>query len=329
MKLRSAICFIVIFLNAYVYSRSIKETVVQSSPNMGSQFQIIVHSDREHYSIGESVVLRMQLRNGTALPVTISTGFVFDWERLRFSSPHAVHLLDPHGQDLFGSFRQSAPPAGSAPITIKGGGEEWLYLPITNHLRLQEPGNYSFSVELGDTSGVLHHSNRISFRLEDVEYSMPRELVSLSLRSRKRSFSKTEPIELQAIFENSSSRPITFLKPQQDSFEGWVNPVYLFSVIDAAGRGLATGPRCGTMASPIYDESTRFTTQPGESFTQDLTLPLFPEMQQPGTYRVQLTYMVRRNAIGKAGVILDRPMNWDSDVFVGRIVSSELLIIIE
>jgi hypothetical protein len=47
-------------------------------------------------------------------------------------------------------------------------------------------------------------------------------------------------------------------------------------------------------------------------------------MRAAGTYRVRLTYLVRDRAIGKGGVVLDRLMEWDPEVFVGRLESNEV-----
>lgn len=327
MSAKKIICFLVLLLSAGAYQGNVtKEQVVPLSSS--NQFRIVLHSDREKYSIGESVRLKLQMVNSGTEPVTIS-GFVFDWTRLAFSSPHASHLLDPRGTDLLRPFYQPSPVAGSPSITVPGGGEEWLYLPITSHVRLQEPGNYSFWIELGDASGNLHKSNRINFSLEDVEYSVAPDLVDLSLRFLKPVWSPGERIEVEAVLHNKTNQPLIFLKPQDASFDGWVNPVYLFSVIDSEGRGLALAQPCGSMTTPIYDDDTTFRVQPGELFTQKLPLPVFPEMQKAGEYRVRLTYIVRNKAIGKAGEVLDKPMHWEPEVFIGRIVSSELTLTIK
>jgi hypothetical protein len=139
----------------------------------------------------------------------------------------------------------------------------------------------------------------------------------------------TEPIDIEAIFTNKSDKPIIFLKPQEDSLDGWVNPVYQFTVVDNAGRSLALTLRCGSMATPVYNDSAQFIIASGGFYRQKVQLPLFPEMHKPGEYRVRLTYIVRDKAIGKGGVVLDKKMNWEKEVFVGRLESNEVTITIK
>ncbi len=292
--------------------------------------QLLLHQEREAYSIGEPIRPQLQLSNRTAERRMFGPGFRFDWELLAFSEPNFVHLISPSGAELALPFRRDLSYfAAHQPIVIEAGKEEWLYLPIYAHLHLREPGAYTFWLELFDDLGQLHQSNRIQFRLTDVEASVPPERIELTLRARKPSFAQAAPIEVEVAFTNNFDQPLTFLKPQQDSFYGWVNPAYQFTVIDSAGRGLALARRGGTMATPVYDQTTRFTLAPSASYRLALTLPLFPEIRHSGAYRVRLTYLVRECAIGKAGTVLDQPMHWPPDVFIGRIVSNESLVTLE
>lgn len=45
-------------------------------------------------------------------------------------------------------------------------------------------------------------------------------------------------------------------------------------------------------------------------------------------YRIQLTYIVRPNAI-KYGIVLDEPMHWDDDVFIGVLESNVITVTIQ
>ena len=197
-----------------------------------------------------------------------------------------------------------------------------MYLPIYAHFHLHEVGDYVFWLELLDEKGVLHQTNRIGFKLVDIEASVPTDHIELIIRPSKLTYTTQEPIEIEASFINRHDKPLTFLKPQQDSLYGWVNPALQFTVRDSLGGTLALARRSGTMAIPVYDATTQFTVAPGNSDVELLQLPDFPKMRQPGDYRVQLTYLVRKKAIGKAGTVLDREMNWSPDVFTGRIESN-------
>ena len=83
------------------------------------------------------------------------------------------------------------------------------------------------------------------------------------------------------------------------------------------------------MAQPHYDDSAQFTLEPGASYGQQLQLPPFPGMRPPGEYQVQLTYLVRKAAIGKAGRVLDQQMDWPEGVFIGQLESNKLTLTLE
>lgn len=290
---------------------------------------VILHPDREIYSIGVSIRPRLQIQNHNHFPIEIF-GFIFSWDQLAFSSPNAAYLIGPNGQDLLLQYRRSTSYTDyGLPIKVEGGGEEWLYLPISSHLHLRQLGEYMFWLEVLDNLGELHRSNQINFRLVDVESSVPPQLIELTIKPRKSSFEIIEAIDVETVFTNKSEQSIIFLKPQEDSLDGWVNPMYQFTVVDSADRSLALTLRCGSMATPIYNDSTKFIIASGEFYRQTIQLPLFPEMQNPGEYRIRLTYIVRDKAIGKGGVVLDKKMNWEKNVFVGRLESNEVTITIK
>ena len=223
--------------------------------------------------------------------------------------------------------RGQLPFKGYGPsIKAEAGSSEWLFLPISSHVHLRQFGNYTFWLELLDSFGALHRINEISFQLVDVEYSMSPELIDLRLEAPQPSFAASAPIVLSAVFMNKSDQLSIFLKPQEDSFDGWVNPIYQFTVIDRDGRSLALARRSGSMATPVYDETTTFTVEPDQLFSQSIRLPVFPDMREPEDYRVRQSYIVSDKAIGKGGDVLDQPMNWEEGVFIGRIESNEVVI---
>jgi hypothetical protein len=293
------------------------------------QLLLALHAEQAVYSIGEPIRLKLQISNNTGRRTVTGQGFVFNWEQLAFAEPNAVHLIGPCGIDLALPYRREQSSAASLkPIVVDAGREEWLYLPIHAFFRLRELGEYAFWLELTDDRGVVHRSNRISFQLVDVEASVAAGQVELTLQSGQSSVAASHlpPIGMEAAFTSKHLEPLIFLKPQEDSLFGWVNPVCRFTVVDGSGRVLAQPPRSGTMAIPAYNGSTQFVVPPGETRRQQLQLPGFDELRHPGKYRVRLTYIVRRNAIGKDGVVLEEPENWDKQVFVGRLESNEVTI---
>lgn len=298
---------------------------MQSTHSNSETVQVILHSERELYSVGESIRLKLELRNQGEFPIEISRGFEFDWERLVFADPNAAHLIGPDGQDKLRPYERPASFGGfRPPIRLEVGKAEWVYLPISQHLHLRQLGIYTFWVELLDNLGVLHRSDQITFELVDIQYSLAPELVELTLESTRSFLTMGEPVLVRAVFTNKSDQPIIFLRPQEDSFDGWVNPVYQFVVFDVAGRSLPLARRSGSMAAPAYDKTTQFTVDPGQSRELNLQLPVFPDMKHPGEYRLSLTYLVRRQVIGKGGDVLDKWMNWEERVFLGRIESNEI-----
>jgi hypothetical protein len=291
--------------------------------------QLNLYLDRDRYSVGEPVVPRLQILNTGATLVEFLL-LVFDWDRLAFSDPSAAHLVAPSGQDLLLPYRRAASDiANEPPIRITPDGEEWLYLPISSYLHLRQPGWYTFWLELLDEMGRVHRSNDVIFNLEDVEPSRSPESIGLTIAPQQTYYTAGEPVDIEVSFTNRASEAVTLLTPQQDSLDGWVNPMYQFTVMDSAGRGLPLARRSGTMATPVYDDASRFTLEPGGSRALQVRLPVFPDMRNPGEYHVWLTYIVRERAIGKAGVVLDQRMNWPKGTFTGRLESNEVVVVIE
>jgi hypothetical protein len=286
--------------------------------------RLLLHNDQPVCSITEMLRPRLQIVNDTDRPITFGNGFVFDWESLFFAPPNAVHLIDPESRDLALPYTNGAHVRQNKPITVGPRAEEWLFLPIYALFHLRVPGRYTFSIELADDSGRVHKSNVVEFRLTDVEQTTPQDAVVLTLSAERGVWAVKEAVFVNASFANRTSRPVTVLEPQEDSFYGWVNPIYQFTVIDDVGRSLPLALRGGSMATPRYDEASRTTIAPGSSSQRQLRVPDFPLMRYPGQYRVSLTYVVRTTAVGKAGTVLETPANWPADVFVGRLESSEV-----
>jgi hypothetical protein len=296
-----------------------------------SRLRLSLHHERDVVSIGEPIRPKLQVTNEGDGPVRLDPGFVFDWERLAFAPPNEVHLLGPDGADMMAPYRADRSEfQGVRPPTIPPDEDAWMFLPIHAHLRLRTPGRYTFRLALAAEGGTPSPSNRVPFQLVDVPASAPPESIALRLEPRRTDVGvatlQALAFELDAVFRNDHREALVFLRPQEDSYHGWVNPVYHFTVTDAAGRRVAIMSRSGTMATPVYNATARFRLAPGETARQPLRLPPFPGMWRPGSYTVRLTYLVRDRAIGKDGVVLDRPMGWEPEVFVGRLESNERMV---
>lgn len=290
--------------------------------------EVALMLDRDVYAIGEPVRPRLRIGNTGEAPITIR-GFRFDDEALAFSPPSAAHLVGPGGHDHLLPYAVRGPGAAVGhPLVVPPGDEEWAFLPLSTFAALREPGDYAFWIELLDDRGQIARSNRLPFRLVDLDAAAATPPVELSLSAARTTFAAGEPIDVEAVFTNRSPASLILLQPQEDSLWGWVNPVYRFTVVERDGRILPPALRTGTMATPAYDATTRFAVPPGASGQQPLRLPDFPGLRTPSEYRVMLTYIVRDRAIGKGGVVLETPMRWPEGTFVGRLESGELAITI-
>jgi hypothetical protein len=289
-----------------------------------TRVRLNLHNVNAVVCIGEPVNPELQAVNESGRRLKLGRHFVFDWDDLAFAEPDFVHLVGPDGAELALPYRRD--PSyfrGRRPLTIAAGKEEWQYLPVYAHFHLRAPGDYKFWLELADESGAVHRSEVAAFTLRDVEYSMPPGSLALAIAP---SPGASQAAEVEAVFTNSASRPLVVLAPQEDSFDGWVNPIYQFTVIDDAGRVLPLARRSGSMATPHYGASMRIILEPGRSRRLQLRLPDIPAIRREGNYRVRLTYIVRNRRVGKAGTVIDQPMNWDDDVFVGRVESNEITV---
>jgi hypothetical protein len=288
---------------------------------------LIVTADRDTFTIGESIRLRLRIHNPTPTAVELP-GITWDDEVLAFTPPAVARLLAPDGRDLLAPYARPASFSHGAPWRVEAGKDEYYQLPITSHLALRQPGEYRFSLTLADRGGRSYTSNPLAFRLADIEASLPAGAVELRLALVKPEFRAGERIEAEAAFVNRSDKPVVFLRPQQDSFDGWANPSYLFHLTDSEGRGVTRALRCGDLATPEYGEESFFTVKPGGSATLRLRIADYPGLERPGTYRAGLTYIVRRHAVGVGGATLDREMSWLAGTFLGRLESNEATLVI-
>src|SRR5690606_19083565 len=99
------------------------------------------------------------------------------------------------------------------------------------------PGTYTFWVELEDNFGQLHQSNKVDFTLEDIEPSVPLELLELEIRLDKNSYTIAELLDvgLEYSFKNLTDETVTFIR--RLSFNTPVqSPVFELVIHDTKGR---------------------------------------------------------------------------------------------
>jgi hypothetical protein len=292
---------------------------------------VISHAWEEYnvggeFNIGEPLLFAINIEN-QGDPVVEIINFASREHEIAFSNPDGLHLIDPSGQDLLAPYRNGDAnnlDQNGSPITIEPGQNYARALPIHTHLFLNEPGQYTFWAELEDSSGNMYKRNELQFDLIDINASAPSDLIDLTLMPDEISFHVGDRWDIQIAFTNNSTEPLTFLEERELSPTGLRNPIYRYVAGDETGRGLPL-PSTDFGAE---DEITRFTLQPGESHQFSEHMPRFPDMRRTGVFKVQLTYMVRNNLI-EYGFVTDQPMNWEDDVFVGRLVSNEITVIIQ
>jgi hypothetical protein len=289
--------------------------------------QLILHlaKDQEIYTVGEFIVLELQINNERESLLEISN---LRFSELAFSEPNSMHLLSPGGEDLLVPYKRKVNEIEQqSAIRINAKEEKWLYLRLSNYLHLRQPGQYEFWLEIEDSEGNRYLSNKIGFIILGIEPSVPSDEIELLLESRISQLSSLEPIYFKTRFTNKSDETITFLKPQDGSFFGWINPVYQFTIIDESGRSLPAPPRSGTLGFPTFNDQTKFTLLPEASFEQGLMLPsLF--IYNKGTYKIRLTYIVHEHDF-RMGILTDQVMNWEKDVFTGLLESNDITITVD
>ncbi|MGA1867320.1 MAG: hypothetical protein ACMUJM_02120 [bacterium] len=295
-----------------------------NSTNSEESVMIKLYPTADSFLLGEPVSVKAQIINNTRDEISFP-GFRFDWEELAFAPPNRVSLLDSRGRELASPY-EGVPALGYKSVTVPPEKEEWAYLPLYPYFFFTREGEYSFSLSLQDNQKRIFKSDTVRFTMKKDNSLKAPEGLELKLETKKEAIHFGDAISFDARFTNRSAQKRTFLKPQQDSYSGWVNPVYQFIVKDAKGRMLPMALRGGSMATPVYDSASMFSLSPGESGLVPLKLPPFPRMSSPGDYTISLIYLVRTKRIGKAGVILEEDTSWDKDVFTGRIVADPVTI---
>lgn len=293
-----------------------------AAPAYNSQLvELTLRLSEEHYQIGESFEWYLRIENRNAIPIQFP-GFAYGSHSFGFSSPNAIHLIDPDGRDVMLPYAQLADLTDDAvPIEVQAQDTYWLDFAVPRRLRLRQPGRYTLWFEMQDNFGTLQRSNAVSFDVVDVEPSVSPELLELTLEFEKLSCMYTDNKHYEVIFTNKSDQPLVFLRPQYEVNLHVANPVYELTVIDHAGR---TIPWAGTeleLHEVIYDEHTQVTVAPGAAYREQFSLPHYAQMlERAGEYRIRVTYIVL-----DYDLMTGKPMDWGTEVFVGRLESNEVI----
>lgn len=290
----------------------------------------------DHRKVGMGVVYELQIINHQPFPVQFND-FLVEGTFFAFTHPSAAHLFGPDGQDLLAVYSQESSvleqpivvdrKRGSTieqfePLQVEANAESWQIFPLWQFAVLDQPGTYTFWVELEDNFGQLHQSNKVDFTLEGIEQSVLPEFLELEVQFERDRYTIAELpyVEFEYGFKNSSDETLLFLRrlffnvPIQ-------SPVFQFIVRDEKGRMM---PIWLMEVPPYIDELEYIPLQPAQEHFQTDYLPYLPGMYTPGEYTVQLTYTVYENDI-----LSGKPLNWKENVFIGRLESNEVILTVE
>lgn len=286
-------------------------TPIETVPDVPESVTVNAHLKfgRESYYVGETLALDIKISNGLNTPVKFDN-LQLDIDSFAFSSPQKIYLKSPKGEDLLRVYDQNELFESS--IVIEPLSDETFI--VVPWVVLQEPGSYTFGIELETSDGHVYQSNDIDFNVEDEESSISPESVEVILQPEEMSFTVSDAWFVDIAFSNHSDSSLIFFYPQAGSHYGWINPAYIFLAYDDLGRSLAI-PGGDFTKNPVYDESTQFILQPGETHHVRDQIPRFAGMYNPGVYKLQLMYIVRKNVVSVH--ILSERANWDENVFVG------------
>lgn len=310
-----------------------------------SSVELILHSASEENEkwIGTGgVSYTLQIKNHSDFPVEF-TGFLNEHREgqsfFAFSPPNAAHLIAPDGQDLFAVYSQESPVNQQSavnardgavieqfdPLRVEANSDRWQSIVIGPYADLTQAGTYTFWIELEDNFGQLHQSSKVSFTLKDVNSSIALESLDIDLKFEKDIYKIEDLLNLDVGFEygfrNKSEETVSFLR--RLNFNTPVqNPIFQLIIRDANGHMI---PKMGSDASSYVgiDELEYIVLSPGEESYQMDYLPHFPGMRKPGEYHIQLVYIVHENDL-----LSGEPMDWDENVFTGRLESNEAVITI-
>jgi len=287
---------------------------------------------KSSYEVGETIYYGLGVTNHTQDSVKLY--FVQCHHLLAFDDPLRLHLIAPNGTDLFAPYQgevKSEIPKQCTPFVQIGPGEFWgQTINLLRWLQPRQLGTYRLWADYTGAAGQFYVSNMITFEIQAVPTTVPSQLVDLHIDFERPEYTLDDyPLSSTVTFTNHADQPLVFLKPQDGSDIGFVNPIYRYTVQDQSGRNLEVIAHDAGIGTPKYHAETMFTLPPEATYSQAIRLMYYPIMwEQPGEYQVQLTYIVRTKAI-KWGMVLDEPINWDEDVFTGVLESNVITLTIK
>lgn len=279
-----------------------------------------VDSGKDEYTVGDRIAFQLRVTNLTEAPIEIDNPIFYQYT-LDIFYPNEVHLIDPNGEDLFLPYHHSPPQENEAKhIQVKAHEETWFHFPISSYLLLDQPGEYIFWVKLVDSLGNAYTSNQSTFSITKPVSTVSPELLSLHIQPQATVVSKRDVISITVTFRNNSGQTVKFLLPQEGSSQGWRNPIYWFTVINEEGHALIPPLSEAIYTAPVYDDTTIFTLYPNTVHQFEVRIARFAQMQEPGQYKVQLSYIVSKTTWE------GQPIIWPENVFVGLLTSNETFI---
>ena len=281
---------------------------------------------KNSYEIWESIYYSFGITNHTQKPLDLY--FIQCHHLLAFDDPLQLHLLAPDGTDLFAPYLgevQSEIPEQCTPFVQIEPAERWgKTMGFSRWLQPRQLGTYRLWAEYTGAAGQLYTSNVITFEIQAIPTTVSPQLVDLQIGFEHPEYTLDDhPLSSTVTFTNHADQSLVFLKPQDGSRTGFVNPIYRFTMQDQSARNLEVIAYDAGIGTPKYNAETMFTLPPKATYSQTVRLMYYPIMwEQPGEYQVQLTYIVRTKAIKWGMVLEDEPMHWDDDVFTGVLESN-------
>lgn len=324
-----------------------KQSTVESdssgNSSDSSDVELVLHVTSDgHRKVGMGVGFELQIINHQPFSVQFDD-FLNEGKQgqsfFAFTRPSAAHLFGPDGQDLLAVYSQESSvleqpivvdrKQGSTieqfePLQVEANAESWQFFQLWQLAVLDQPGTYTFWVELEDNFGQLHQSNKVDFTLEGIEQSVLPEFLELEVQFERDRYTIVEllDVKFEYGFKNSSDETLLFLRRLYFNLP-IQSPVFQLIVRDAKGRILPII----LSDAPQYisiDELHYIPLQPGQQHFQTDYLPYFPGMYTPGEYTIQLIYTVFENDI-----LSGKPLNWKENVFIGRLESNEVILTVE
>lgn len=291
-------------------------TTVMDEPGI----ELAITVNRDVFTMNEPISATLTVKNTSDSTISVGKNTFIDWQFISFGAPNELSLIAPDGKNL-AHVHQSEKKPGDFLVTLPPRSEKAIRIPLFKLFDFSQTGVYSLQLKLFDAKGVGYESNRVEFTLNEEENAEKADL-RLGLEMKQTSYAPGQALLVSLEFINESKKDQRILLPQDDSFDGWVNPVYKFVIKDAQGRMIPMPARDGSMAEAHYLEANSRFIQAGKTTGLEIEFPYVRNELMPGVYSLKVIYIVRKQKIGKTGVLLDEKMDWPPSVQPGAIISN-------